>query len=137
MDGSTTRKLNTLLFAFLFALMIGLLFASVYASFCRHGISRETINRFDIFSFWYETPLYVGYATPVFLRGLTIAVSTAVITTMVGAIVILKKRNYHGTARWATRQELQRAGYIRRFRNITGPIFGKTVGPRWPGRYLT
>ncbi|CAK11600.1 type IV secretion system ATPase VirD4 [Rhizobium leguminosarum] len=137
MDGSTTRKLNTLLFAFLFSLTMGLLFASIYASFCRHGISRETINRFDIFSFWYETPLYVGYATPVFLRGLTIAVSTAVITTMVGAIVILKKRNYHGTARWATRQELQRAGYIRRFRNITGPIFGKTVGPRWPGRYLT
>ncbi|WP_339151190.1 type IV secretion system ATPase VirD4 (plasmid) [Rhizobium sp. T1473] len=137
MDGTTTRKLNTLLFAFLFSLLIGLLFASVYATFYRNGISRETINRFDIFSFWYETPFYVGHATPVFLRGLTIAGSTAVIITMAAAIVILKKRHHHGTARWATRQELQRAGYIRRFRNITGPIFGKTVGPRWPGRYLT
>ncbi|MBB4346285.1 type IV secretory pathway TraG/TraD family ATPase VirD4, partial [Rhizobium leguminosarum] len=137
MDGSTTRKLNTLLFAFLLSLTVGLLFASIYASFYRHGISRETTNRFDIFSFWYETPLYVGYATPVFLRGLTIAVSTAVLATMAGAIVILRKPHHHGTARWAARQELQRAGYIRPFRNITGPIFGKTVGPRWPGRYLT
>ncbi|MBX5242753.1 type IV secretion system ATPase VirD4 [Rhizobium sp. NLR22b] len=137
MDRNASEKLNTLLFAFMLSLVAGLLFASIYVSFYRHGMSRQTISGFDIFAFWYETPFHLGYATPVFYRGLAIVGGTAVAATLALAIVILRKAQHHGTARWAGRQELQRIGYLRPYRKITGPVFGKTAGPRWPGRYLT
>lgn len=32
---------------------------------------------------------------------------------------------------------MRRTGYLRRYRGVTGPVFGKTSGPFWPGYYLT
>lgn len=130
------RKLNTLVYGFSLSLIVGLFFATLYAGF-QHGISAQTIDSFDILSFWYETPLYKGYVTPVFVRGLITIVVTAAIITLVLTIIILRQREDHGTARWASFGELAKAGYIKRYSKINGPIFGKTTGPRGFGRYLT
>ncbi|WP_117195889.1 type IV secretion system ATPase VirD4 [Rhizobium terrae] len=130
------RKRNTVIYGFFLSLIVGLFFATLYAGF-QHGISVQAIDNFDILSFWYETPLYKGYVTPVFVRGLITIGMTAVIITLVFTIVVLQQRDDHGTARWASFGELAATGYIRRYNTIKGPIFGKTSGPRGFGKYLT
>lgn len=137
MDTNTTRNLNTLVFAFFFSLAVGLFLASLYSTFTRYGFSQQTIDSFNFFAFWFETPFHLGYATPTFRRGLLIIGVTGVVLPAVVAIMILRNGHHHGTARWAGLHELIRAGYLRRYAGINGPIFGKTTGPRWPGRYLT
>ncbi len=137
MESSAARKLNTVLFALSLSLPAGLLFASIYVSFYRNGISRQTIESFDLLAFWYETPVYLGYATSAFYHGLVIVGVTAAAATLATAIMILSKVEHHGSARWAGLHDLKRLGYIRPYRNVTGPIFGKTTGPRWRGGYLT
>lgn len=136
MDSTTSRKLGSLLFGFVLSLLAGWLFASFYAT-VRNGFSADTFTNFDLFAFWYETPLYRGYATPVFYHGLMIAVGTAAIATLVLAMLILSKRDHHGSARWGRYDSMRRAGYLKRYSAVTGPIFGKTTGPRWFGHYLT
>ncbi|MCJ9670405.1 MULTISPECIES: type IV secretion system ATPase VirD4 [unclassified Neorhizobium] len=130
------NKRNTLLYGFALSLIVGLFFATLYAGFQR-GISAQTIDEFDILSFWYETPFHKGYVTPVFIRGLMTIGVTAVIITLVITIVVLRQHDDHGTARWAGFGELAAAGYIKPYGKINGPIFGKTSGPRGFGRYLT
>jgi type IV secretion system protein VirD4 len=129
------QKLTTVLFGFAFSLLVGSFLASLYANF-QHGINPKAIETFDIFAFWYETPLYNGYATSVFYRGLVIIGITALILTS-ALTVLLFKRQHHGTARWVRFGEMRRAGYILPYNRVSGAIFGKTTGPRWFGQYLT
>lgn len=136
MESSLAQKLQTLAFGFVFSLTAGLLFASIDASIRQHGF-QETVRAFDMLAFWRETPLYLGYVAPQFHRGLLITLAVAVAMTIALAIVMLRRPSHHGTARWARNRDLIRIGYLRRHTAITGPIFGKTSGPGWPGRYLT
>lgn len=136
MNSTIHQKLNILLFTFAFLLVVGLLFASLYVTF-RHGVRPDAVANFNVLAFWYETPFARGYATPVFYRGLAVIGGTATFGTLVLAIFIFRKRDHHGTAQWGRFHDMRHAGYLRRYKDVTGPIFGKTSGPRGFGHYLT
>ncbi|KJF70944.1 type IV secretion system ATPase VirD4 [Agrobacterium arsenijevicii] len=129
-------KWNTLILGVVFSLIFGTFLATIYAAF-QYGINARTLQNFDILSLWHELPFNKGYTTPVFKRGLMIIAATGVVLPLVMAIVLLRKQEHHGTAHWAHFGDLARAGYIKRYRQVNGPIFGKTTGPRGFGRYLT
>ncbi|MBB4581574.1 type IV secretion system protein VirD4 [Rhizobium aethiopicum] len=128
-------KFNTLLFGVLCSLPIGLIFSSLFVTL-RHGFSVSALHDFDVLAFWYETPFYLGFASEEFYAGLTIIAGTAVLAALILSIFIFKTKHF-GTARWGRFQEMHRLGYIRPYRKISGPVFGKTSGPRGFGRYLT
>ncbi len=136
MNSAANQKLGSLLFGFVISLAVGLLLASFHATLL-HGFSADTLDNFNVLAFWYETPLYLGYATPAFYNELTIVGGTAAAGTLVLAIFLFRKRDHHGSARWGRYGDMRRAGYFRRYGAITGPIFGKSTGPRWFGHYLT
>lgn len=118
------------------SLAAGFCAASLYVTF-RHGFNGEAMMTFSVFAFWYETPLYMGHATPVFYCGLAIVVSTSIVVLLSQLIISFRNHEHHGTARWAGFGEMRHAGYLQRYNRIKGPIFGKTCGPRWFGSYLT
>lgn len=118
------------------SLAAGFCAASLYATFHR-GISGEAVMKFNAVAFWYETPFYLGYTTPVFYRGLTVLVSTSGVILLIKHILAWRDREHHGTARWARFDEMRRAGYLQRYGRISGAVFGKTCGPSLFGRYLT
>ncbi|SCY90374.1 type IV secretion system ATPase VirD4 [Rhizobium sp. NFACC06-2] len=132
----TKGKLQTLLFGLGFGIVVGLFLATLYAGF-QNGFNPSVLENFDLLAYWWETPLYKGYATQVFIRGLWIIAFTAVLITLVLAAFLLRNSQHHGTARWARFGELVSGGYIKKYSRINGPIFGKTSGPRGFGRYLT
>jgi len=127
---------SRLIIALALALTAGFGFASVYASF-QNGVSREAMANFSFFAFWYETPFYQDEATLVFYRGLIIIGVTVVLTAVAVVIMLAGKKDHHGNARWARFDELRRAGFLKPFGRVTGPLFGKTTGPRWLGSYLS
>jgi type IV secretion system protein VirD4 len=135
MDQDANQKLSTVLIGFVFALAAGTLLASIYTSL-QHGVNIQAIKTFDLLAFWYETPLYRGYATSIFYHGLMIIGFVTLIATLVLAAFLFHVK-HQGTARWAHLSEMKRAGYIRPYSRVSGPIFGKTTGPRWFGQYLT
>ncbi|THK34141.1 type IV secretion system protein VirD4 [Ensifer sp. MPMI2T] len=124
-----------LFFGLALSLPLGLVFASLYVSL-QAGFNVRVLREFDVLAFWYETPFYLGYASARFYTGLAIVGMTAV--TIMATVTVLSLRPQHfGTARWARFSEMRRKGYIRSYWRITGPIFGKTSGPRGFGQYLT
>lgn len=137
MGFGSAEKIQTLLFGTLMAVLAGALIASIYVSFHKHGVTPAAIDEFDLLGFWYVTPLYLGKITPVFMRGLLIIGVTILLTLLVLGAILLRPKGQHGSARWARMAELRRPGYIRSYRAVTGPIFGKTTGPGGFGRYLT
>ncbi len=128
-------KFNTLMFGVGLSLPIGLMFSSLYVNF-RYGLSTSALNDFDVLAFWYETPFYLGFVTDTFYTCLMIIGLTIVLAAMILAIFVFRTKHF-GTARWGRFQEMRREGYIKPYRNISGPIFGKTNGPRGFGHYLT
>ncbi|PBB15438.1 type IV secretion system protein VirD4 [Mesorhizobium loti] len=118
------------------SLALGFCAASLYATF-RHWRGGEALMTFDVRAFWFETPFYLGFATPVFYRGVAIVLSTSAVVLLIQQIVTRRNLEHHGTARWARVDEMRRPGYLRRYRAVTGPVFGKMTGPFWPGYYLT
>ncbi|MBO9126482.1 MULTISPECIES: type IV secretion system ATPase VirD4 [Rhizobium] len=118
------------------SLAAGFCAASLYATF-RHGFTGETMMTFSVFAFLYETPPYLGYQSPTFYRGLAIIVATSTLVLLCQLLFSMRDREHHGTARWAGSGEMKHAGYLRRYSHVTGPIFGKTCGPRWFGSYLS
>lgn len=138
MGETATHNLISILFAFVMSLAVGLLLGSLYVTLKVQGFNHEALTGFNFLALWFESPFYRGYATEVFYHGIALVAASAVIGPIAAAIILSIKQNaHHGTARWANRSELKRSGYIQRYPNITGPIFGKTAGPRFPGLYLT
>ncbi|MCW8059650.1 type IV secretion system ATPase VirD4 [Agrobacterium tumefaciens] len=129
-------KWNTLILGVVFSLIVGTFLATIYAAF-QSGMGVRTFQNFDILSFWHELPFNKGYTTPVFKRGLMIIAATGVVLPLILAVILLRKQEHHGTAHWARFADLAHAGYIKRYKQVNGPIFGKTTGPRGFGRYLT
>jgi len=127
--------LQTFLFGFALSLPVGLLGCSLYVTL-RHGFTISAIRNFKMFAVWYETPFYLGVITDTFYRCLGILAGTAVLIPFVLCVLLIKKQHF-GTARWARGQEMSRKGYIKPYRKIGGPIFGKMGGPRSFGHYLT
>jgi type IV secretion system protein VirD4 len=117
------------------SLVIGWIFASLYSSF-RNGITKEAIDSFSFFAFWYDTPAYLGNWTPAFYTGLEIIACTIGVIMTIAVIKLAERYDHLGTARWARIGELKRTGYLLPYSRITGPVFGKTSKPRWYGSYL-
>lgn len=131
------EKTITLIFAILLSLPAGLLIASGYVTF-KDGFSSTALDHFDLLAFWQETPLVRGHMTDTFRTCLMIVGTTMLVTTVaLFAITFIKKAEHHGSARWAKYSEMSHAGYIRAYRKVSGPIFGKTSKPRAFGQYLT
>lgn len=128
-------KIPELLFSLIFAILTGIIISDVYLTF-RHGINLQAVDEFDLLTFWYETPIYKGYATDAFYNCLKIVGASMLLATLI-LFFLLSKKQHHGTARWGRFQEMVRLGYIKRYKDVSGPIFGKTTGPRWFGKYLT
>lgn len=128
-------KISTLLFSFILSLPVGLIFASLYVELKR-GLGIRVFRELNLLAFWYETPLYVGYSSPTFHTCLAIIATTATLVPAVLAIGMFRPQHF-GTARWANFREMRQKGYIKPYRKITGPIFGKTSGPSGLGQYLT
>ncbi|KAA3448004.1 type IV secretion system protein VirD4 [Mesorhizobium sp. SARCC-RB16n] len=131
----TNLKLTTLLFGLALSFPLGLIFASVYVSL-RVGLSIRGLREFDLLAFWYETPFYLGYASATFYTCLIIVGMTSVIIMVILSMLMLRAKHF-GTARWARFHEMRQKSFIKPYRRITGPIFGKTSGPRGFGQYLT
>lgn len=118
------------------AFAAGLLVASAYVTF-RHGFRGDDLVNFNVFAFWSVTPIHLGYVSQEFIICLMLVAGTVALVMLIQLSFKLRDRNHHGTARWSSFEGLARAGYIKRFGQITGPIFGKTTSPFWSGRYLT
>lgn len=131
----TKGKIQTLVFGVMLSAPFGLLLSSIYVTF-RHGVSHSAVENFDLLAFWYETPFYRGFASDAFFKCLII-VGLTIMLAALGLAAALFKPQHFGTARWGRFQEMFSGGYIKRYRKISGPIFGKTTGPRGFGRYLT
>jgi len=128
-------KVGTAVIAFTFAIPLGLLLSSLYVEL-KGGFRPEILRDFNYFSFWRETPVYLGYVSDTFLICVTIMTATATVTVM-GSLVLLFRPHNFGSARWGTFPEMRHKGYLKPYRRITGPIFGKTSGPRGFGQYLS
>ena len=136
MTSSEKISPSGLLFGALISGAAGIALASLYSTF-QGGLNSDSLSAFDLLAFWYETPIYLGYASPTFYTGLAI-IGVCVAGSMLFYVTSrLNSKNYHGTARWAQLNEIRRAGYLKRPSQIVGPIFGKTTGPKWFGRYLS
>ena len=131
-QNSTPRMLA----AFLLSLAAGFLLASLFVSF-QGGMTGEGLANFSFFALLYVSPIYGGYATPLFYEGLAIVGLTMIFIVGTLAIILSNKDEHHGNARWARFDELRRAGYLKRYGGITGPLFGKSSRPRLPGHYLS
>jgi type IV secretion system protein VirD4 len=116
-------------------LPLGLLFSSLYVTL-RYDFSMAAVEDLDFLAFWYETPLHLGYVSDTFYACLAVVGGTEVLAAL-ALSVLLFKRKHHGTARWARFQDMRQLGYIRPFRKVSGPVLGKTSGPRGFGQYLT
>ncbi|NEJ26061.1 type IV secretion system ATPase VirD4 [Rhizobium leguminosarum] len=128
-------KITRMTFALVMSLSLGLIFASLYVSL-KGGVSVRILRDFNPLAFWYETPFYLGYANATFYTCLVIVGMTSMII-MVTLIVFMLSSQHFGTARWAGFSEMRKKGYIKPYRLVVGPIFGKTSGPLGFGQYLT
>ncbi|MCP1200609.1 type IV secretion system ATPase VirD4 [Notoacmeibacter sp. MSK16QG-6] len=126
---------STLLFALIFSLPVGWLVASIYVTLANGG-GMAGLAELDLLAFWYETPLYLGFVTRQFYWGLGLIGATSAVLLAVTAALAFRPKHF-GTARWAGFGEMRRLKYLRPYRKISGPVFGKTKGPRTPGLYLT
>ncbi|WP_083223455.1 MULTISPECIES: type IV secretion system ATPase VirD4 [unclassified Ensifer] len=132
---NANSKVNTLLLAMVGALPVGLIFSSIYVTF-KNGSGLRGLKDMDLLAFWYETPIHLGAVTDAFLVCLGIVAATSLIVPLILTVFLFKKKHF-GTAQWARFQDMARAGYIKPYRKIAGPIFGRTSGPRGFGQYLT
>jgi type IV secretion system protein VirD4 len=125
-----------LLFGVLISGMAGIAVATLYSTF-RSGLNENSLNSIDPLAFWYQTPFYLGYASQTFYTGLMIIGVCIACSMLFYVSSRLNAKHYHGTARWAEPTEIRQAGYLKPFSQLSGPIFGKTSGPKWFGRYLS
>jgi type IV secretion system protein VirD4 len=118
--------------SFVGGLVVASLYVDAHSQF-GHGAN----GGLGIFSFIHTTPLSRGYSPPLFHNGLMIIGFTMAFTGLVMMVVIAGTQNHHGTAHWAGFIEMHSAGYFINFDQITGPLFGKTMGPHLPGHFLS
>jgi type IV secretion system protein VirD4 len=121
----------------LFSLLPGLFAASIYVTM-KDGFSTDLLEQISFFAFWYETPFVTGDVSATFMSGLKVMGSVSGVTVL-GAMAVLYRpvKDHHGTARWARNDELVKAGYARKYDQVTGPIFGKMAKPKSNGYYLS
>jgi len=122
------------LFGALMGAAIGVLGSSAFVTI-KAGGKFEDVGVLDIFQ---QAPWVIGYYGQTFEIGLMIMGAGAV----VGAIAFIAlsyqpSLSSHGTARWATKEELRKNKLAVRLKHLSGPIYAKLGTPASRGEFLT
>lgn len=114
--------------------VVGIVIASVYAVL-KQGGKFNGVQGFEILDY---APWVVGKLQEPFETGLMISGAAALIG-MLGFIAISyrPKLTSHGSAKWATKDELIKANLAVRLKNLSGPIFAKIGSPKSRGEFIT
>ena len=114
--------------------MVGVIGASAYVTI-KSGRRFEDVELLDIFKY---APWITGSYSEPFQTGLIIIAAAAVIGSI--AFIALSFQSIlssHGTARWATKEDLRSAGLAVRLKNLSGPIYAKLGTPSSRGEFIT
>lgn len=114
--------------------MVGVIGASAYVSI-KSGRRIEDVGLLDIFQ---HAPWIIGSYSEPFQTGSMITAATAVIGSI--AFIALSYQSIlssHGTARWASKEDLLSAGLAVRLKNLSGPIYAKLGTPASRGEFIT
>ncbi len=114
--------------------VVGIVIASAYAV-VKQGGKFNDVEGFEILDY---APWVVGRLQEPFETGALI-IGAAALIGMIGFIAISYRPqlNSHGSARWATKDELKKARLAVRMKELAGPIYAKLGSPRSRGEYIT
>lgn len=114
--------------------VVGVVIASAYAV-VKQGGKFNDVERFEILDY---APWVVGRLREPFETGILI-IGAAALICMIGFIAISYRPNLtsHGSARWATKEELKKAGLAVPLKKLAGPIYAKLGSPKSRGEYIT
>lgn len=115
-------------------LMLGVLAAGLTATWVTGG-DLANVGFGTILAF---APWEVGGWREPFQRAVTVGGAVALaVTCAVPALAYRRPLTSHGSARWATPEELRRAALAARLADLKGPIYGKLGTPRRRAPFLT
>lgn len=114
--------------------VVGIIAASVYAVISRGGKFND-IEGFEILDY---APWVVGRLQEPFETGILIIGAAALIGT-IGFIAISygPPLSSHGSAKWATKQNLKKASLALPVNQLAGPIYAKLGSPKSRGEFVT
>lgn len=114
--------------------LVGVIVASAYVVVVQGGKFND-VDGFEIFDY---APWVVGRFQDPFETGILI-VGAAALIGIVGFIALSYRPNLtsHGSARWATREELIRSGLAAQLQDLSGPVYAKLGSPKSRGKFIT
>lgn len=114
--------------------MFGIVIASAYAVI-KQGGKFNDVEGFEILDY---APWVVGRIQEPFETGALI-IGAAALIGMIGFIAISYRPNLtsHGSAKWATKEELKKASLAVQIKNLSGPIYAKLGSPKSRGEFIT
>lgn len=136
---ASSKKLIQDLFIFGFVglmvgTMVGVIFASVYAVIKQGGKFNDA-EGFEILEY---APWVVGkFQEPFETGSVIIGVSALICTIGMMALFYRPNPSSHGSAKWASKEELKNAGLAVRLENLSGPIYAKFGSPKGRGEFIT
>jgi type IV secretion system protein VirD4 len=134
------RLLMTLVLAFIGGSIIASIYATLYLGFIESNIAGAILRleTIDNFEFFYHTPFSYSYNPHIWKAGLCIIGFVSFCAcSVVFKMTANKVSVHHGSAMWADFKKMATLNYLRPYRKITGPLFGKTTAPNRNGLYLT
>lgn len=138
MRSSTKKTLQDALIFGLVGLMaggvVGIVVASAYAV-VKQGGKFNDVEGFEILD---HAPWVVGQIREPFETGALI-IGAAALIGMIGFIAISYRPNLtsHGSAKWASKEELKKSKLAVRLKQLAGPIYAKLGSPRSRGEFIT
>jgi type IV secretion system protein VirD4 len=134
MTSAARDILSNALLGLVAGLALGVLGAGAYAMWATGG-DPGNVGFTTILAF---APWEVGGFREPFRTAVMVGGAVALATTVAMPALLHRRRlTSHGSARWATRDELRRAGMAKRLKEVRGPIYAKLGGPRSRAAYLT
>lgn len=136
---ASTKKLIQDLFIFGFVglmvgSVVGLIIASVYAVIKQGGTFND-VEGFEILDY---APWVVGkFQEPFETGSVIIGASMLICTIALMALSYRPKLTSHGSAKWASKEDLKNAGLAVRVENLSGPIYAKLGSPKGRGEFIT
>ena len=128
---------DALIFGFVgltIGVVVGVIIASAY-SVVQQGGKFNDVEGFEILD---HAPWVVGRLQEPFETG-AIIIAAAALIGMIGFIAISYRPQLtsHGSARWATKEEMKKAGLAVKLKDLSGPIYAKLGSPKSRGEYVT
>lgn len=136
---ATTKKIlqDATIFGFVGLMVgsvVGTIAASVYAVITRGGKFND-VEGFEILDY---APWVIGRLQEPFETGAMI-IGAAALIGMIGFIAISYRPplTSHGSAKWATKEELKKASIAVRLEKLAGPIYAKIGSPKSRAEFVT